>query len=118
MNNFISKYGTFLVIPPVLLIIAIVAFSFSVTTKAEVILVQSAPNQITAYISPSESTPGTLHIDSPDFGHLNYPILLSIPEQSYTRLTCKGNLPPNNTLLKAYIITGHKPIYRILIDRL
>lgn len=119
MNRFISKYGTFAVIPPVMLILAIVAFNFKVTTKAEVTLLQTAPNRITAYLpSPSEAVPDTLRVESPDFGTLGYPVLSSTPERSCTRLTCRGTLPPGNTLLKAYIITGHKPIYRILLDKI
>ncbi len=118
MNDFISRYGTFAVIPPVLLIIAIVAFRFNVTTKTEVTLVQSAPSLVTAYIVPSEPLPDTLHVESPDFGILEYPIICSEPEQAYLRLTCRGNLPPGNTLLRAYTISGHKPIYSILLDGL
>lgn len=116
MNDFMSRYGTFAVIPPVLLIIAIVAFRFNVTTKTEVTLVQSAPGQVTAYVAPSESLPDTLHVESPDFGILEFPIVLSDSEQAYVKLTCRGNLPQGNTLLRAYIVSGRKPIYRMLLD--
>ncbi len=118
MTNLISKYGTFLVIPPVLFLVGVIAFNFKVTTKAEVVLVQSAPNHITAFIPTSEPVPEVLRLETPEFGLLEYAVMASGRERSHTRLSCQGSLPASDSLLKAYMVTGHKPIFRVLFDNL
>jgi len=118
MTNLISKYGTFLVIPPVLFLIGVIAFNFKVTTKAEVILVQSAPNHITAFISSGEQVPEVLRLETPESGPLEYTVIASVREKSHNRLSCQGNLPSGDSLLKAYVVMGHKPIFRVLLDGL
>lgn len=117
MNRIISKYGTFLIVPPLLLIIAWVALRFDVATKADVTLIQSAPGQVTAYLPKDLTVTDTLRIDSPDFG----PILLEVTnvaqEPAAQRATCRGTLPGPNTLLRATTPTGSHPIYTLLLHR-
>ena len=118
MTNLISKYGTFLVIPPILFLIGVIAFNFKVTTKTEVILVQSTPNNITAFIPSGEQIPEELCLETQEFGPLEYTVVASAREKSHNRLSCQGNLPAGDSLLKAYMVTGHKPIFRVLLDNL
>lgn len=117
MNSIISRYGTFLAIPPVLLIIGLIACNFNVTTKAEITLIQSDAETITAYLPAGVAAPDTLRIDVPGHAAQAYPVTAARPEESYVRLTCRGRLPGADTLLKSYIITGRRPIYRILLHQ-
>lgn len=117
MNKIISRYGTFLIIPPVLIIIAFVAFKFNVTTKAEVILIQHTPTEIIAYIPNNVAVSDTLHVDSPEYGSLTLPIAYISKEPSNQRVVCTGNLPADDTILHAYIITETQPLYQVLLHR-
>lgn len=118
MNNFISRYGTFLAIPPVMFIIAIIAFSFNVNIKEEVTLVQIEPDLINVYLSSDSQIPETLKIVSPETGQLDLPVLSFVKESSIIKVTCKGNLNSAETLIHGYINTGSYPIYKILLKDL
>lgn len=117
MNKIISRFGTFLIIPPVLIVIAFVAFKFNVTTKVEVILIQHTPTEIIAYIPNNVAVSDTLHVDSPEYGPITLPIESIFQEPSNQRAICQGHLLTDDTLLHAYIITATKPLYMVLLHR-
>lgn len=117
MNKIISRYGTFLIIPPVLIIIAFVAFKFNVTTKAEVILIQHTPTEVIAYIPNNIAVSDTLHVDSPEYGTLTLPVAYISKEPSNQLVIIHGHLPADDTILHAYIITATKPLYQVLLHQ-
>lgn len=117
MNTIISKYGTLLIIPPILIIIAVVAFRFNVTTKAEITLVKTAPSEITAYVPHSVTLGDSLHIDSQEYGPITLAITQIANEPTNQRVTCRGQLPGDDTLLHATITTDTKPLYQVLLHR-
>lgn len=117
MNSLISKYGTLLIIPPILIIIALVACRFHVTTKAEVTLVQTAPTEITAYVPHGVALGDSLHIDSQEYGPMTLPITKIANEPTNQRVTCRGQLPTDDTLLSAAITTATKPLYLVLLHQ-
>jgi hypothetical protein len=119
MNKFFSRYGTFLVIPPVLAVIVIVAVTFNVSTRREVTLVQVTPTQIEAYI-PSDVTTAddSVKFVSPEFGTVCYEVIARTNEPSAVRATCRGCLPTADTRISAYIIADSIPIYRLILKQL
>ena len=115
MNNLISKYGTFIIITPLLAIIACIALRFNVTIRGDVTLVQTAPGEITAYLPPDAPLSDTLRVETTDFGTLTLPLITCCREPAAQKATCRGTLPADDTLLRASITTGTKPLYSILI---
>lgn len=116
-SGIVSRYGTFLVIPPVVGLIMLVALTFRVTTRTEITLVQTAPGRIAAYM-PSAPDADTLRAEAPETGALAFAIDGVEAEASAVRVKCRGTLPGGNTLLKAYIPSQPRPIAAILLDRL
>lgn len=116
-GGIVSRYGTFLVIPPVVGLILLVALTFKVTTRTEITLVQTAPGQIAAYMPAAPAT-DTLRAEAPETGALAFVIERVEAEASGVRVSCRGSLPGGDTLLKAYIPGAPRPIASILLDRL
>lgn len=116
-SGIVSRYGTFLVIPPVVGLILLIALTFKVTTRIEITLVQTAPGRIAAYM-PSALSTDTLRAEAPETGALAFAIEGVETEASAVRVNCRGTLPGGNTLLKVYIPSQPRPIAAILFDRL
>ncbi len=118
MIRFISRYGTFLIIPPVLAIIIIVAVKFHVDVRQEVTLVQTSATTVVAYMPP-EAVPGdTLQVSSPEYGQLSFAVDSVSREASALRVSCRGSLPAADTHVTAYLICASQPIYRVIFSRL
>ena len=117
MNKVISKYGTFIVIPPVLAIVAIIALRFNITTKADVTLLQTGADEIAVYLPADIADGDTLRIDTPEAGTLTLPVISVKQEPSAQRAVCSGSLPTSDTLMRATITTGCKPLYSILLHQ-
>lgn len=117
MNGIISKYGTFFVIPPVLAVIVVVAFTFKVTERREVMLVRSEPGIVCAYIPADLEVPDTVRVSAPETGELVLPVTGKVREGSYTKTLCKGNLSGKDSMVRAYAVTGKIPIARLLLKR-
>ncbi len=117
MNNIISKYGTFLIVPPLLAVIAFIALRFNVTTKADVTIIQTAQDEIVVYLPLEYQVGDTLRLESPEFGHLLLAVDSIALEPTAQRAACRGQLPTNNTLQRATISTGSRPLYSLLLPR-
>ena len=117
MNKIISKYGTFIIIPPILAIIAIVALRFKVTTTAEVTAVQTAPDVIVVYAPLDIEVTDSIALQSAETGPLTLAVSSVSNEATLRRITCSGTLPPGNTLIRASIPTGDIPLYQVIINR-
>lgn len=117
-GGIVSRYGTFLVIPPVVGLILLVALTFKVTTRTEITLVQTAPGRIAAYMPAAPAASDTLRAEAPETGALAFVIERVEAEANGVRVSCRGSLPGGDTLLKAYIPGAPRPIASILLDRL
>ena len=118
MNSFFSRYGTFLAIPPLLVMVIIIAINFHVSTQTAVTLVRIDENTVVAYLPKEAEVPSTLVITSPELGEIALEVSSGCNESSEQRVTCRGALPTTDTHITGYIKSEPIPIYRVLFKRI
>lgn len=118
MNNIISRYGTFLVIPPLVIGLVVMLINFKVSLRTEMTLFQYDPDHIIVYMADDVNVSDTLTIDSPETGIMNLPVIATVKEGSNKRITCSGNLDLAYSMVRIYVETDKIPLYRALLNRL
>ena len=118
MNKIVLRYGTFLIIPPLVIGLVVMLINFKVSIRTEITLFQYDPDRIIVYMADEINISDTLSIDTPETGIMNLPVIATTREGSNKRITCSGNLDLPVSMLRIYVENGRIPLYRALLNRL
>lgn len=122
MNNIVSKYGTFMVIPLILIIVFIIGFNLKTTTRTTVHMVQHQNGMVDIFIPHSVDTTGivtdSVHLDNPQGGHISYPVVRRHEGATGTFITCRGHILGNEPYATATITTAELPLWKVIVSEL